>query len=278
MFQKITHSWQLVKASAAVLNADRELIVFPLVSFIGLVLVTATFFVPVQVFSLEALGFSQGESFFAFLFVYYVVQYFVIFYANSALVGAALIRMRGGNPSVGDGFRIASQHFTQILGYAVLSATVGVVLKAISERVGILGRLIVSFVGLSWNVATYLAVPVLVSENMGPIDTVKRSSQLLKKTWGEQISGNFGIGIVFSLIGLLAFLSGGALALWAMSYEAIWLAFGIIGLTVLALAVTALLSATLSGIYSAAVYRYAADGIAPEQFDQKFVEQAFYKK
>ncbi len=100
----------------------------------------------------------------------------VIFFCNTALVGAALIRLRGGDPTVADGFRIAASRVGPILGYAFIAATVGMVLRAISERSGFLGRLVVSLVGFAWNLATFLAVPVLVVEDVGPIEAVQRSA------------------------------------------------------------------------------------------------------
>ena len=35
------------------------------------------------------------------------------------------------------------------------------------------------------------------------MEAIKRSANLLKKTWGEQIVGNFGVGIVFGLLSFL---------------------------------------------------------------------------
>src|SRR5262249_1074067 len=147
-----------------------------------------------------------------FGFVFYVVQYTIVFYCNSALVGAALIRLRGGQPTLGDGFRIANERFGSIVGYALVAATVGVILRQIAQR-GMIGRILGTGFGLAWNVATFLAVPVLVVEGVGPIEAVKRSSQLLKKTWGEQIVGNIGLGLVFGLLSVATGLVfGGILA------------------------------------------------------------------
>ncbi|MEO8502050.1 MAG: DUF6159 family protein, partial [Vicinamibacteria bacterium] len=205
MFQRLSNSWSLVKASAAVLNADKELMLFPAVSAVLSILVLVTFAVPsvlAGLFDATALresGFPLAGYVVAFLF--YVVQYFVIFFCNTALVGAALIRLRGGDPTVADGFRLASSRLKPILGYALIAATVGMILRAVSERSGWLGRLVVSLIGLAWNVATFLVVPVLAAENIGPIDAVKKSSEYLRKTWGEQIIGNIGMGSVFGLIG-----------------------------------------------------------------------------
>jgi MFS family permease len=280
MFAKIRNSWTLIKASAGVLRADKELIVFPIVSTIGVLIVTASFALPMVLAGFfdalfegrsQVLGLVVG-------FVFYVVQYFVIIFANSALVGAAMIRLRGGDPTVGDGFRIAMGHVGTILGYALVSATVGMILRWLSERGKTLGRIASSIGGLAWNLATYLVVPVLVIEDVGPLEAIRRSANLLKKTWGEQIVGNFSIGLIFGLLTVLVILLGIPTFVFVASTNSV----AIIALTallfVLILVFLGLVSSTLNGIYVAAVYRYAAEGEASGFFSEEMVRGAFRPK
>ncbi|MEO8012389.1 MAG: DUF6159 family protein, partial [Dokdonella sp.] len=183
MFARFSQSWSLVKASASVLRSDKELLVFPLVSAICSMIVAASFFVPALLGGVFARVGDTGRpdvAMYALLFAFYIVQYAVIIFFNAALVGAALIRLRGGDPTVADGFRIAMSKLPAILGYAVIAATVGVLLRAAQERLGFIGRFIVGLVGLAWTVATFLVVPVLVTNDVGPVDAVKRSAELLK--------------------------------------------------------------------------------------------------
>ena len=282
MFQRLSNSWSLVKASAAVLRADKELMLFPAVSAVLSVVVLITFAVPTfmaGLFDAAALrdsGFPLAGYVVGFLF--YVVQYFVIFFCNTALVGAALIRLRGGDPTVADGFRLASSRLVPILGYALIAATVGMILRAISERSGWLGRLVVSMIGLAWNVATFLVVPVLAAEDIGPLEAVKKSSEYLRKTWGEQIIGNVGMGSVFGLMSFGTLVVGvGLIIAAAMTQSAALIGIAIAAL-VLALMALSLVSATLGGIYSAALYRYAAEGDAGAFFSTSMVREAFRRK
>lgn len=282
MFQRLTNSWTLVKASAAVLSADKELMVFPAISALLSVVVLITFAVPsvlAGLFDSAAMadsGFPIAGYVVGFLF--YVVQYFVIFFCNTALVGAALIRLRGGDPTVADGFRVATSRLRPILGYALLAATVGMILRAISERSGAIGKLVVSLVGLAWNVATFLVVPVLAAEDIGPMDAVKRSSAYLRKTWGEQIVGNAGMGAVFGLLGFGTVMVGIVALIAAAATGSMALIAGVgVGL-ILALMALALVSSTLGGIYAAALYRYAAEGDPGSFFSPELVQGAFRKK
>ncbi len=280
MFEKIGNSWGLIKASAGVLRADKELIVFPIVSAIGVLIVTASFALPMLLAGffdvlLEGRGRALG---YVVAFLFYIVQYTVIIFANSALVGAAMIRLEGGDPTVGDGLRIAGKHIVSILGYALLSATVGMVLRWLSERGKTVGRIVSSIVGLAWNLATYLAVPVLVVEGVGPLEAVKRSASLLKKTWGEQIAGNFSMGLIFGLVMFGVILLGIPVFILVASTESV----ALIALTalvfVLVLVFIGLINSTLNGIYIAAVYHYAAGGDAGGFFSEEMVEGAFRQK
>ena len=278
MFRKLSSSWELIQASARVLRADKELLLFPIVSTIGVIIISILFFVPIAVTGVLTSAFFQEASFLTFIpiIVFYVAQYCVIFFANTALVGAALIRLRGGDPTLADGFRIAASRFFPILGYALIAATVGIILKAISERSKGLSSIVASLVGMAWNIGTYLVVPILAVENVGPIDAIRRSVELLKKTWGEQLAGNLGLGLFTSFVaaGLIILSIAFTFLAFAMEFP-IWLIIlGLISFFI-ALLLLALVSATLTGIYTAAVYQYAADGQLEGFFDPELIQAAF---
>ncbi len=211
-------------------------------------------------------------------FLFYLCQYTIIFFCNTALVGAALIRLRGGDPTVADGFRIASERIGPILGYAFIAATVGIILRSIAERAGFIGKIVISLIGFAWNVATFLVVPILAVENIGPIDAVKRSSQLLKQTWGEQLVGNAGIGLVFGLMTFGLILVGGAIVFAAVATGSILLMFSAIALVVVAVIGMALVGSALTGIYTAAVYNYTVTGQTGSYMSPELVRNAFTAK
>ena len=281
MFERFSRSWSLVKASAAVLRQDKELLVFPLVSTIAALLVAATFILPAiglgwfEQFE-QREGFSPGAAVFGFVF--YLTQYFVIFYFNTALVGAAMIHLDGGDPTVGDGLRIASSKLGPILGYAAIAATVGVILRAIQERAGFVGRWVAGLLGLAWTVATFLVVPILVTRDVGPIDALKESATLLRKTWGENLIGNGGLGLAFGLVYVLLALVGGGLVVAVASLGSAALTGTLVALLVIGYIVLALVHPALSGIYSAALYRFASAGQGSESFSPEVLSNAFRVK
>ncbi|HOX72030.1 MAG: DUF6159 family protein [Dokdonella sp.] len=280
MLEKFSQSWSLVKASASVLKSDKELLVFPLLSALSCIIVAATFFVP-AIFAGVFSGLDRENMnplYYLFLFAFYVVQYFVIIFFNSALIGAAMIRLNGGDPTVADGMRIAMSKLPAILGYAVIAATVGVILRALQERAGFIGRFVVGLIGLAWTVASFLVVPVLVSQDIGPIDAVKRSAELLKKTWGQNLIGTGGIGLVFGLMFFALVIVGGGLIVLAVKSGILAITITAVVAVVVAVLLLTLIQAALQGVYAAALYRYATEGDAGVGFDKAMVAEAFKVK
>ena len=259
---RFARSWQLVKLCWRVLQQDKELVVFPVVSTIGVLVVAASFVIP-GFFT----GFWQGVSdsgtgvgFWILVFLFYLAEYLVIIFFNAALVSAAIVRLEGGDPTLGDGLRGAWSHVGAILGYAAIAATVGLALQILRERGGIAGVIVAALGGMAWTVITFLVIPVLVVEGLAPVAAIKRSAGLLKKTWGEQIIGSAGIGLVFGLLGFAVAVVGVALGVLIMSTGVVTLGIAVIALAIVAIMVISLLGATLKGIYSAALYQYAVDG------------------
>jgi hypothetical protein len=277
MLTRFSNSWNLVKASARVLWADKELVIFPIFSSVGVLVISISFFLPFLFSNMMDTLLTGGTQIFGLLvlFVFYIFQYIVIFFANTALVGAAIIRIRGGDPTVSDGIRIAFSRFGIILGYALIAATVGIIMNALSRKSKGIGRMLISLVGFAWNVATYLVVPVLAIEGVGPIEAIKRSVKLLKQTWGEQIIGNFGLGAIFGLGVLAIIVVFIPLIVLAASLESFPLMAGLIVFLVVVLTLLGLVQSTLEGIYKAAVYQYASTGQAGAFFDEAMVKNAF---
>ena len=280
--ERIKRSWDLLEASWGVLKRDKELILFPIISGVIMFFITLTFLIPTLVGNILDNMVVNGIPVFGYivLFLFYLVQYTVVYFNSTALVGAAMIRLRGGDPTVKDGYSIARSRIMPILGWSLVSATVGLILNMLSSNSKNRGRsgrsFIASLLGAAWNVLTFLVVPVLAVEGLGPIEAVKRSWELLKHSWGEQISGKLSIGLIFFLIGL-----GGGLVLVGAGIGLSILLDSIIpailfGILLIFLIMTlSLLNSTLSSIFSAAVYAYAAEG-QTGMFDESLIQESFY--
>ncbi len=284
MAGKFARSWALMKASAAVLRSDKSLLVFPLLSGLCTLVVAASFLIPVGIMVIggehagQDLQNRMSAGAYLLMFAFYLVQYFVIIFFQTALTGVALMHLRGEPTSVAVGFALARSRWSSILGYALIAATVGLLLRMIQERLGLIGRLVIGFVGLAWTVATFLVVPVLASQEVGPVDAVKRSVELLKRSWGENLIGSGGIGVVFGLLIFLAVLAAAALIGGAVTLNSGVALVAAVVVAVLGLILLSLIQASMQGIYAAALYRYAEAGETSVGFDPALLEQAFKPK
>ncbi|MEJ8574401.1 DUF6159 family protein [Microbaculum marinum] len=290
MFERFSRSWALVKASAAVLNQDRELLVLPVVSGVCTILVTAAFLYPAYVTGMLEAAIEAADSGqdaddamtvlgYVWMFAFYLVQYFVVIFFNTALVGAAMQRMDGGNPTLGSAIGIASSRVGTIFGYALISATVGVILRYIGERFGTIGRIVESMLGFGWSISTFLVVPIIVARGVGPVDAVKQSASLLRRSFGENIIGNAGIGLVFALLFMAAFLIGGGVSLAVFDATDSLLVTAVpIAATVVVIAGLIVFAAALGSVYSAAVYRYAEGLAPPPRMDPALLASSFRAK
>ncbi len=281
MFNSLANSWSLIKSSAKILEADRELLVFPIISSICVMLLSAVFFVPMLLVGYFGRVAYQGLQVVAYLilFLFYLIQYLIIFFSNTALAGATLIRIRGGDPTIRDGLKIAFDRFVPIFFYALIASTVGMLLSLIKEKGGVISKIVVSLIGFVWNIATFLVVPILAVEDVGPIEAIKRSAAYLKKTWGEQLVGNFSIGLIFSLIILALFgIAGIVVALMVNAGAKPWAYLAVAAVLIIFVLGVSLVNSTLTGIYTAAVYQYASTGEAGHFFEENVIKDAFHQK
>jgi hypothetical protein len=270
MFGALSHTWELLGSSFHVLSKDKELMIFPIISGIVSVLVMASFaggFYGVGgMETLQAVTDESGEAqlttaqqvgYALTAFAFYFVSYFVVIYFNAALIGAAHIRLTGGDPTVADGFAAANRCLPAITGWALVAATVGMLLNMLENRSQGLARLVTGLIGMAWTVITFLVVPVIVIERASPIAAIKRSTKMLGDTWGPQLVSHLSFGLIGFLVSLpaiavLAFgvvlVAGGTVALGTAL-----LAVGILAVLLIAIVLT-----TLKGIFTAALYAHAA--------------------
>lgn len=282
---RFSRSWELVEESFAILWADKQLMLFPVLSGISCLIVTLLLgasgiavFLP----ALRAAGitpqnfqhFSKSPEFGAAMFVLYLANYFVIVFFNVALVGVANSRLTGGNWTFDQGLQLAWNRKWVILQWAFVAATVGMALRMLSERASFIGRIVISIIGVAWNLVCYFVVPVLAFEDLSPGAAIYRSSELFRETWGEKVVGGFSLGLVFFVLMLPGF------ALWFAATRlygpgAILPGGVLMGAYFLLLSV---MSSAVQGIFNAALYRYACDQAVPPGFSRGLIQGAWSPK
>jgi len=272
---KITRTWSLMSACWQVLKQDKELLIFPLISGFCCLLLLASFAAPLYLTNHwqppgRDAAVAQQAAYYGTLFLFYVCNYFVVVFFNAAIVACATLRLGGGNPTLGDGFRAAAVRLPVIAGWAVVSATVGLILRIIEDRSDKIGRFVAGLLGAAWTVVSFLVVPILVIENKNPFTALKESAGLLKKTWGQQVIGNFSFGAIFFLLAIpaiaimvLGFFTG------SIAGIAVCIVLGVVYLIVLGL-----IQSALQAIFQAALFLYARDGQVPPGFNSDLLGNA----
>lgn len=191
-------------SSFKVLKENKQLIAFPVLSAISLILVMGVFYTGI----LAVVGWdfdnlnTEGISGYLLIFGFYLINYFVVVFFNMALVHCTRLYFHGEEVTIEKGLKFSMSRLGVIFSWAVFAATVGTILKAIQENAGIVGKIITGILGIVWNVAVFFVVPVIAYEGLGPIDAFKRSSQLMKNKWGESVAGTFSLGLV-QFVGIL---------------------------------------------------------------------------
>src|SRR5581483_3996359 len=290
MFARIARGWGMAKASWAVLRQHPKLLLFPVFSGIAfLALITV---IGVSVFAGAESDYVRHAAqnarvdkpvIYALLFAFYFAATFIIVFFNAALIFCAMQCFAGHEPSLRAGIATAAGRLPQILAWTLLATTVGLVLNALEnflkDKLGFVGALLGGLGEAAWGVVTYFVVPVVVVDGVGPSEAVKRSSAILRRTWGEALGGEGGLGIIAFLL-LLPIMLVVALVISAgrglMADGAIAaLLVAVIIPYVLALAVV---FAALGAIFRTGAYIYATTGRAPSSMDPALLQGAFRKK
>ncbi|HXR29795.1 MAG TPA: DUF6159 family protein [Solirubrobacterales bacterium] len=269
---RIKRGWQLTKKSWGLLRENPELLRFPLYGGIATI-VCAIVVVGPGLFLIEddQTVFGGALAVIGFYLLAVIGTYFSV-----GLAAAADMIFRGQQASVGDGLAIARSRFSQICGWAAVSTVIGLVLSAL-ENQGAVGQVVGRLLAVGWSLITFLAVPVIALEGTGPFATLKRSANLFRSRWGQQVTGNIAIGGAVFLFGVLpsALLIVAGFLIWASASfaGALLLVLGVIGL-----AISMLVSSALSNIFGVALYRYALDGEAVGGFTAEEFESAVKTK
>lgn len=261
----IRKAFRLAKIAWLVILADKELLLYPILSGLSILALLSVSFFPMLL--MEGFG-NEGISL-ILLFGLYLAVTFILQFFNAALISSALVRLNGGNPTLKTGFRQAWKRVGLIAKWSLIAATVGMLLNAMRRRAGMFGSLFGGILEIGWNLVSFFVIPVLVVEGISPMDALHRSKDMLKKTWGEQLSGSFGFGVLtFALalpVGILIIL---LMPLFGSTVVPFVLLF-------LYLFAVTLFVTTMSGIYQAAMYLYARDGKITGYFEEADIRDAF---
>lgn len=251
---------------------DKELMIFPIISGAMSILLFAAIMAP----GFYASGITSNEPNSGWVvaicfIIYYFLGTFVVVFFNTGLIACAQIRLSGGDPRFRDGIAYALKHVGRIALWALITATVGYILRAIRERGGLIGSIVAGIVGIAWNLITFFVIPVIIFENLGVIESIKRSASLFRKTWGENMVLRFSLALMFGLLGLVGLIPIGV----AVATKSAVVIAIVVGVVFLFWVILAIIGYSLNGIFATALYDYASTGIVPTAYSPEVIQNAF---
>jgi MFS family permease len=273
-FDRLSNGWKIAISSFKVLKEKKQLVIFPILSGISIMLIMGSFFTALLASSNwdpeNIQGFDSRPLYYLMLFGFYVVNYFIVVFFNMALIHCSRLYFRGEEVTVRAGLLFSLSRIGVIFSWAFFAATVGLILRMIQENVGWLGKIITGLIGIVWSIATFFVVPIIAYENAGPIEAVKRSTQLMKQKWGESLGASFSFGLIqflgMILVGLPLYFVG------AIFHPFAGIALAIVGIFLVISIISAAQTIFVSAIY------HNINGDLVKHFNQQMVDQLFEKK
>jgi uncharacterized membrane protein YeaQ/YmgE (transglycosylase-associated protein family) len=273
MMNRIQIAWSTLQRSFEILSQNRTLLVFPIVSATGTVIVMVFFVTPLM-FMHPGQGSELG-----LLAALYILSMFISTFFNVAFYHAILNAFRGGPVEVGESLGFAKSKLGAIFMWSLLAGLVGVAIRKLEEQAGFIGRIVIGLIGATWSVAATFAIPALVvsPEATSPIDILKISASAVRKAWGEDLVGFLGFQALNLLVVLcsVAWLAVGFFAIATGWYHT---AAGAIGLWILAAAAVTYVMSVATDVFRGALFIYATEGTLPGGYTQEQIDAAWKKK
>lgn len=285
--QALSRSWSLTKVSFRVIGQDKELLLYPLIAMVLSIAYLVALLYPTIWLEMSRDGSMQWDvADYIVTFIAYLGLSFIGTFTNMCVVYTAKKRFAGGDATFGESIGFTLGRIHQVLAWATVSATVGVVFRMIDDagqRAGAVGRIVVGILrgilGMIWSAITMFVIPSMVYRGTGPIDAIKDSIRVLKKTWGESLVRSIGFGLVqfvFVMLGIVVFgaMIGGVVSMGAGGPAVL----GVVLLGLVYFVGLGFLFMLAHMIFNTALYAYASEGAMAPGYDSETLRSAFRVK
>ena len=284
---RIQTSWQLLQRSFEVLRSSPRLMLFPVVSTACALALAVFFLLPIALLAWsawphqdwQALGNRLNGAFYAYGIAIYLVSLLIATFFNVAFYHEIMRALAGDPVSLGGGLRFAVGKLKAIVMWTLLAGTIGLVIRAIEDRLGWIGKIVMGLVGLAWSVAAVFAIPVLIRhEDSNPVAVLRDSAGTLKRTWGETLVGFAGIQLGGVAFVIAAMFFGLSLLLGALVFKSMGLVIAFAVFWLLVLMAAAFLIHMAEHVYKCALYVYASEGVIPGPFTAELMNSGWKVK
>lgn len=287
MWQRYGLSWRLVRSSWRVLRQNTDLLFFPLLTVIGAAILLGSFGWAMLLwldYDIQRVVDAPKWAHTLLTYTWFVISYAIGSYANTALVAAVMNMLRDEELDLSAGWRLATSRLPSIFGYAMIMATIGMVLRFIVRPAGILGRLlgptverwlIFVFAGLAWHTVPYFVVPIIVSGERNPLHALRRSAGLIKDRWGDDVVVNASVWLIFAVPLIVVGISAAPVMSWAVGTLNEWVITGAVFALLMMVLLTLIFKMAMDGIFSAAAFEFATSDLVVKNFHEEDLRSAF---
>ena len=297
----IKNGFKVANATRKLVFKDKQLFAFPVISavisVIAVVIILAAGFAVYFAGNFQSLSNSANIALFI---VFMIIVYFVVFLISTYFTMAMLIAFRaysqGKKISIGAALGSTSPYMALIVQWSLFYTIIATIIRFVEglisaalSRYGITGRIISSLltggINLTLAAITTFALPVILDEKTGPIQTIKESTSFIMKNFGDTFGGLFfaeifeialiliGFGLIF--IGILPFILGSSASAGTATII-FTIAFVSLGFIVIIIGV--LFRYVLFNCFKLIVYDYKTRKKLPKGFDAKLIEASIKKK
>jgi hypothetical protein len=270
---KFSNSYALVKESFKVLMQQKSLLWFPVLSVVFTILFFISFLIMLFIFNV--LEGSSDMIYYIIIFCFYLLSYFIVIFFNTGLITCASMKLNNQETKFSDGLKNSFKNIGKIFIWSLISATVGLILNMISNKSKIVGKVVISIIGMLWTFLTFFVIPVMIFENKNVFKSISESSNLFKRTWGENVITDFSLGFFFMILGLL-----GLIPFFFLIFLSFYLGSDILLIISFVLLILywvslGIISSSLRGIFVVTLYNYAKTGNVSSNFNQEIIQNAF---
>jgi hypothetical protein len=275
--ERISRGWKMTRLGMAVVRADPELMVYTFLSALfSLVAIGAAVSGSVGLDVIasdpecvgDECGWELAVAHMAIWFVFYLLVSVITVFWNAAIIASAYERLSSGtNPSFSYGIGQAMKCLPQILVWGIIAGTVGLfinILEGLShdENAPVPLRFVAGLasfiIGIAWWIVTFFVIPMIVLERAGVLDSMGKSTELFKRTWGEDVASHIGTGLLMTLCIVLLI----CVSVPLMMFGELGVALGIVILSI-GLLFAVLFFSTVEAVNRASLFYYAKTGQIP---------------
>lgn len=274
---RIRASWLLFKESWRFLAADKELLLIPVAALVlNLCLLGIVIGSTVLLTQNSENPLFTGDTLhtldYVVLFMVYVVGAFTLALSQAAITHTVYTRLHNGNARLGESISVALSHAGTLFVWALITSTVGVILRMIAERSQLIGKIVAALMGAAWAIATFFVIPAIVIDKKGAVESIPFSITTFKRTWGETIVSNITLGLFFFLAYMLAIISVVGMIILGVYAENLIIILTALIIGVAWLVMASLAQAALEGVIKTVLYIYATDATTPTNFNRELLE------